>query len=113
MVKPGELTERVLVRKAQINETDGSQTPTMTTVGTYWCQVVPLRPAERAADGIELYTEVFRFRFRRFAATLAIDNDYRLTWDGRRFDVKQKAHKLDRHTVEVMAEEHDPDARDA
>lgn len=112
-MSPGDMTERVLVKKATISETDGAQSPTMSTVGTYWCQVLPVRSSERASDGIEFYTEAFRFRFRRFAATIAIDHDYRLTWDGRSYDVKQKANKLDRYTVEVLAELHEPDARSA
>lgn len=100
----GSLSERVTVSSRTVTKVAGEQSEAFADVGTFWCEVTPLRANERTAGGIEGFTEVYRFKFRRNSVTEAITPDYQLTWQGKTFDVQAGPNLSDRTSVEIVAQ---------
>lgn len=110
----GELDQRVTVQSRSVTTgVSGDRQQAFTDVNTFWCKVTPLRAAERGGGDISVYTDAYRFRFRRNSVTKIITPANRLKWNTVLYDVKQGPNLADKVWSEVVAEQAKPSARDA
>lgn len=109
----GDLREKVQIEEGTSSTTKGARTYTYGTPVTRRARVRPVRASERDTNMVEQYTETLRFTFRRDAVTVAIDERYRLTWDGQYYDVKQRGLAADKQFIAVIAQLSSPNLRDA